>query len=176
MVARDTVIIRDARDDERNAIRDVVLAAYSEYSQLMPGPFWSRYRQHLIETIDADGAIHRIVAELHGAIVGSVLLFPPATAAYGSAVHELDCPEVRLLAVVPAARGKGVGEALMHECARRARRMGARALGLHTTDVMRAAVRMYERLGYVRVPEVDFSPAMGIVVKGYRLGLGVPGY
>jgi len=171
MVARDTVI-RDARDDERNAIRDVVVAAYSEYSALMPEPFWSRYRGHLIETIDADAPIERIVAERHRAIVGSVLLFPPATAAYGSAGRQAEYPEVRLLAVVPAARGKGVGEALMHECARRARRMGARALGLHTADVMQAAVRMYERLGYVRVPEVDFTPSKGIVVKGYRLSFG----
>lgn len=170
MGARDTVIIRDARDDERDALRDVVLAAYSEYAALMPEPFWSRYRQHLIETIDADGPFQRIVAEMHG--VGGVLLFPPATAAYASAGHEVDYPEVRLLAVVPAARGKGVGEALMHECARRARRMGARALGLHTTDVMQAAGRMYEQLGYVRVPEVDFTPAKGLVVKGYRLSLG----
>jgi len=35
-------------------------------------------------------------------------------------------PEVRLLAVAPAARGKGIGEALMRECIRRARRSGAR--------------------------------------------------
>ena len=41
----------------------------------------------------------------------------------------------------------------------------------HTTDIMRAAVRMYERLGYVRTPEHDFSPAAGVLIKGYRLDL-----
>ncbi len=32
-------------------------------------------------------------------------------------------------------------------------------------------MRMYERSGFVRVPEVDFSPAAGVLVKGYRLSL-----
>ena len=34
MGAQDTVIIRDARADERDALRDVVLAAYREYAAL----------------------------------------------------------------------------------------------------------------------------------------------
>jgi GNAT superfamily N-acetyltransferase len=83
----------------------------------------------------------------------------------------VDYPEVRLLAVVPAARGKGVGAALIDECARRARRAGATTLGLHTMDMMRAAVRMYERMGFVRAPDLDFTPAEGVLVKGYRLDL-----
>lgn len=45
------------------------------------------------------------------------------------------------------------------------------ALGLHTMDFMKAAVRMYEGMGFVRVPEVDFTPAPGVAVKGYRLDL-----
>ena len=113
----------------------------------------------------------RIVAERAGSIAGSVLLFPPATDAYGAATASGDYPEVRLLAVAPEARGHGIGAALMKECARRARGAGAAALGLHTTDIMRAAVRMYERLGYVRTPEHDFVPAPGILIKGYRLDL-----
>jgi GNAT superfamily N-acetyltransferase len=171
MVTRETLIIRDARPDERAALREVVLAAYREYAVIMPEPLWAAYRRQLLATIDSDGAVERIVAERTGDIVGSVLLFPPATNAYATPGLTVDCPEVRLLAVRPDARGQGVGAALMDECARRARGAGARALGLHTTDMMRAAVRMYERMGYVRAPEVDFAPAKGILVKGYRLEL-----
>lgn len=59
----------------------------------------------------------------------------------------------------------------MDECARRARLAGSARLGLHTIDMMRAALRLYERLGYVRAPELDFTPVPGFVVKGYRLDL-----
>jgi ribosomal protein S18 acetylase RimI-like enzyme len=59
----------------------------------------------------------------------------------------------------------------MAECVRHARHAGAAALGLHTMDMMRAAVRMYEGMGFVHVPDLDFSPAQGVLVKGYRLDL-----
>jgi GNAT superfamily N-acetyltransferase len=181
-----TIRMRDAGAGDRDAIREVTLAAYSEYAAVVPEQFWIAYRRALLETLDGAGPAERIVAERHGAVVGSVLLFPPDANAYGgSAVrfatghHETktaggEYPEVRLLAVPPAARGQGVGTALMEECVRRARRSGARALGLHTMDFMKSAVRMYARLGFVRAPSLDFSPVRGIVVKGYRLDLTTP--
>jgi ribosomal protein S18 acetylase RimI-like enzyme len=59
----------------------------------------------------------------------------------------------------------------MVECVSRARQSGAAAVTLHTTDMMRAAMRLYERLGFRRAPELDIQPAPGVVIKGYRLGL-----
>jgi hypothetical protein len=42
---------------------------------------------------------------------------------------------------------------------------------LHTTDMMRAAMTLYERMGFRRAPEIDFRPAPSVLVKGYRLAL-----
>ena len=159
------------RDTERDAAREVTLAAYEEYAAIMPQPLWTGYRRHVLATLDAGGPADRIIAERQGVIVGSVLLFPPAANAYTGAAGGAEWPEVRLLAVLPAARGHGIGAALMAECVRRARIAGAAALGLHTTDMMQAAIRLYERMGFVRTPDLDFSPAQGILVKGYRLDL-----
>ena len=78
---------------------------------------------------------------------------------------------MRLLAVHPDARGRGVGEALMRECMARARGRGATTLGLHTTRIMAVAQRMYERMGFVRAPEYDFHPAPRIVVMAYKMKL-----
>ena len=77
-------------------------------------------------------------------------------------------PELRLLAVSQDARGKGVGSALVKECVRRARLMGATELGLHTSRSMRAAMRLYLSMGFERAPERDFLPPGGEVVEGYR--------
>jgi hypothetical protein len=41
--------------------------------------------------------------------------------------------------------------------------------------MMDVAMRMYERVGFVREPATDFSQAEGVVIKGYRLDLPVPG-
>jgi GNAT superfamily N-acetyltransferase len=163
--------IRDARDDERDAIRDLTLAAYAEYAALLPRPFWEGYQRNLLATLDAVGPVVRIVAERAGTLVGSVLLYPPQANAYAQVAVSASWPEVRLMAVAPSARGQGIGTVLLRECARRARHLGATTLGLHTMDVMQAALRLYEREGFVRAPELDFRPAADVLVKAYRLSL-----
>jgi ribosomal protein S18 acetylase RimI-like enzyme len=163
--------IRYARDDEREAIRDVTLAAYEEYATVMPEPFWEAYRRQLLVTLDEEGPAERIVAEHDGMIVGSILLYPPLARAYTRVGVSIGWPEVRLLAVAPGARGQGIGTALMDECEDRARRAGATTLGLHTMDMMQTALHLYKRIGFIRAPELDFYPAKGVLVKGYRRSL-----
>jgi hypothetical protein len=51
---------------------------------------------------------------------------------------------------------------------RRARLAGASALGLHTSESLRAGIRMYERMGFVRAPEGDFQPSGAELVMAYR--------
>ena len=164
--------IRDACDTDREAIRAVTLSAYEEYAAAVSPQFMEDYRRGMLATLDEKGPAERIVAEQDGAIVGSVLLIPAGAAIHTPAgLVRLDWPEVRLLAVAPAARGQGVGAALMEACVRRARQSGAAVLTLHTTDIMRTAMHLYERMGFVHAPELDFSPGEDMIVKGYRLNL-----
>ena len=65
----------------------------------------------------------------------------------------------------------GIGRLLMDECLRRSRLRAATTMGLHTTELMAVARGMYERMGFVRVPEYDFEPGPGIIVMAYRLDL-----
>ena len=161
--------IRDALIGERAAIRALTLAAYEELASVMAPSAWAALRQALTTTLDGDVVGQRIVAEQNGAIVGSVLLCPPTENAYGGALSRLAWPEVRLLAVSPAQRGQGIGQALMDECVRRARALGAAMIGLHTSDSLRAAVHMYERMGFERAPADDFQPPGAELVKAFRL-------
>jgi GNAT superfamily N-acetyltransferase len=156
--------IRNARPDEHDALRDMTLAAYEQYAPVMP--HWAMYRDHLLSTLANNDRAERIVAVQQHKIIGSVLLEAGDTMASG-----VPSPELRLLAVAPWARGVGVGRALLEECIARARRGGARALHLHTEDIMAVAQQMYLRRGFVRAPDRDFSPAAGELVKGYRLQL-----
>jgi predicted N-acetyltransferase YhbS len=134
--------IRDARADERAAIRELTLAAYAEFAPIMTPTAWAALRQAVLAGLDAEGAVERIVAEQNGALLGSVMLYSPTANAYGNAAAPAGWPELRLLAVAPAARGQGVGRALVEECMRRARRAGASALGLHTSESLRAAIHI----------------------------------
>jgi GNAT superfamily N-acetyltransferase len=168
-------VIRGARPADRSAIEAVTLAAYEQYAAILPPRLWLEYRRNIEETLAGAALDITIVAEAEGgALVGSVLIHPAgarmAVPGRGEA-DRLAYPEVRLLAVAPAARGRGVGRRLMDECIRRARLSGAKALTLHTTDMMTVALQLYERMGFVRATDLDVEVVPGVLVKGYRLDL-----
>jgi len=165
------VVLRDAREGDGDAIRALTLQAYAEYATVMTPSAWGELEQAIRRAIDSESGAERIVAEHAGHVVGSVMLFPPAAAAYGTGVAPPPWPELRLLAVSPEARGLGVGRLLVDECVRRARASGAAELGLHTSKSMATAIGMYTRMGFVRAPEHDFHPAGAERVEGYRLRL-----
>lgn len=161
------LLIRDATAADNEAILALTVGAYEPYAAVIGPEWWTGYRDGLSAALFEDSAARRIVAQSAGVIVGSVLFYP------GSIQRGL--PGVRLLAVDPAARGQGVGGALMEECVRRARAEGAAALRLHTMEPMVVARRMYERMGFQRQPDDDFQPVAGITVLGYQLDLTGPG-
>lgn len=59
--------------------------------------------------------------------------------------------KLRLLWVEPAARGMGVGKALVHACTEFARQAGYRKVVLWTNSELASARGIYEREGYKRV-------------------------
>jgi GNAT superfamily N-acetyltransferase len=65
------------------------------------------------------------------------------------------------LFVDPAARGRGVAEALIAECVGRCRSRGASSLGWQTAKDNRRAQAVYERAGAARSEWVDYSLEVG---------------
>ena len=79
--------------------------------------------------------------------------------------------EFRMLGVDPSAQGRGVGAALVQACVDRALAEQRSALVLCTEVKMTAAQRLYDRLGFVRDPERDWTPVPNINLLGYVLDL-----
>ena len=105
-----------------------------------------------------------------GTVVGSVALV--LTGDFGEVTESDDEAAFRMLAVDPAARGRGVGEALVRTCLDRARAAGKARMVLSTDERMTTAHRLYERLGFTRLPERDWSPVPGVDLRVYALELG----
>ena len=164
------VKIRDAASTEIEIIREQRIFSYTEHSQSVPSDHWNALKIAISTDADIQEGVELIVAEVEGEIVGSVVLFPANTNAYEGNLDELEFPEMRMLAVAPSARGKGVASSLVDECVRRSKENGYRAIGLHTGQFMKNAINLYERLGFKRLPEYDFEPADdGIMVLAYQL-------
>ncbi len=142
-------------------------AAYEEYAASLSPASWNAYLENIMDVHGRLPVSQLIVAEVDKRLAGAVTLY-------------LDGSEegwregwagIRLLAVHPDHRGRGIGRALMEECIRRCRERRIRTIGLHTTELMAIARGMYERMGFQRVPEFDFHPAPGVVVTAYKLDL-----
>jgi ribosomal protein S18 acetylase RimI-like enzyme len=102
-------------------------------------------------------------------VLGTVTICPPDSR--WREIASEDEGEFRMLAVAPAMRGRGVGETLVRMCVDRFRSEGARAVVLSTLPEMTAAQRLYERLGFARLPERDWSPIDGVELIAFRLPL-----
>jgi ribosomal protein S18 acetylase RimI-like enzyme len=102
-------------------------------------------------------------------VLGAVLYVSP-----GGRYAELSGPgegEFRMLAVDPAAQGRGVGRALVQACVERAVAAGCQAIVISVRDFAQAAQRLYDGIGFKRQPERDWSPLPHVRLLALRLEL-----
>lgn len=89
-----------------------------------------------------------------------------------SAVHKGDALYIRGMAVVPAARGHRLGEALLREVESFAAEHGYARLVLSTTPFLASAIRLYENFGFRRNeagPHDLFGTPLFTMEKNLRL-------
>ena len=163
------VRIRPARPDEFDAIGELCVAAYRAGGHLAED---DPYAGTLRDVATRAATAEVLVAEQDGEIVGTVTICPT-----GSRFAEIGRPgesEFRFLAVSPVAWGRGIGTALVDACEARAI---ARGQGAHVICVIEqndAGHRMYQRLGFVRIPERDWDPVPGVHLHAYRRAVPNP--
>jgi GNAT superfamily N-acetyltransferase len=154
------IVVRAAERSEAGRIGELVVAALHEFSADIPPVIFKAY---VAESADVAARWHEaevLVAELDGEIAGTVTYYPDAGR------EGLGFPSgwagFRTLAVDPAKRGRGIGQALLAACLERARAAGVPTLAIHTSAVMRAAGRLYEQAGFRRASEYDFTGAAAL--------------
>lgn len=170
-----SLLIRDVAPAEREALGRMMVEVYSALDGF-PTPEQQPRYYALLRDIAAfaekPGARVLVAIAPPDDLAGGVVYFADM-AHYGSggaATALRECSGIRLLGVSPKHRGGGVGKALTLQCIELARDAGHRQVVLHTTDAMRVAWGMYERLGFERAPELDFEQ-QGFPVRGFRLAL-----
>ncbi|MER5729739.1 GNAT family N-acetyltransferase [Streptomyces sp. NPDC002138] len=163
------ITIRAALPAEYEELGEITARAYLDDGLLDPeanGFYLTVLRDVAGRAADAEV----LVATHDGQLLGGV-----AFAAPGSRLAEIAGPheaEFRMLAVSPAARGRGAGEALVRACMDRARALeGVTHLVLSTKAAMLGAHRIYGRLGFTRTPERDWAPVPAVPLLTYRVEL-----
>jgi GNAT superfamily N-acetyltransferase len=169
------VTIRPAGPEDHAAIGALLVSTY----RALPGmPSPDQQPAYYAMLADVAGRAARpaltifVAADERGHLLGSID-FIADMAQYGSggsASTITDAAGIRLLAVDSVVRGKGVGKALTRFAIAHARDIGRTRLVLHTTRVMQTAWAMYDGLGFVRFPEIDFQQG-SLDVFGFQLDL-----
>lgn len=169
------MIVRPARLEELDAVSALLVNAYAEYASVLPSPdAFAEYSASVGDVRGRWGESQLWVAELDGALAGSLDYFPPGKSPYHQFVgFPEDWAAFRFLGTDPDRRGSGAGRALVEQVIALARRDGATHVGLHSGPFMQAAVRLYEGMGFERSPKHDFSPRpdTDLRVLGFSLAL-----
>ena len=168
--------IRQARPDDFAALGKLLVSAYAALPGMPSPEDWPTYYAILanVAARAANPAFTLFVAaDDNGKLLGSIDYIDDMAqyGVSGTVATIADAAGIRLLAVDDACRGQGVGKALTNFCIEHARRAGKAKIILHTTRIMQAAWAMYEGLGFVRFPEIDFR-VENIDVFGFRLDIG----
>ncbi len=151
------LVIRPVAPEEQEEAGALVEAAYTAGGLLDNDRGYGAHVRDVAGRAD-DHVV--LVAEREGRIVGSVTITP-----YGTPHSELAGPdevEFRYLGVAPDAWGTGVASALVGAVEDYAVATGASWLVLCSISDNAGAHRLYERLGFQRVPERDWQPVPGI--------------
>ena len=165
--------IRQARSGEHAALGRMLVSAYAA----LPGmPTVDDQPDYYATLADVAGRASKpswtifVAAGPAGELLGSIDFIADMQhyGSGGSAGTIADAAGVRFLAVNDAHRGTGAGKALTTFCIARARALGKARLVLHTTRVMTSAWALYEGLGFVRFPEIDFRQG-DLEVFGFQL-------
>ena len=157
--------VHHARPDEFDRIAELTVRVYVEGDLASAG-----YTPELADVAGRAGrADLLVVRDEDGRVVGSVALVLDGD--FGEVTTSDEEAAFRMLVVDPAARGRGIGELLVTTCTDRARAAGKRRMVLSTGPSMTAAHRLYERLGFRRLPERDWTPVPGIDLMVYTRDL-----
>ena len=162
--SRTALVVEPATPADFPAIADLTIGVYRSEGLASDG--------YVPQLGDVAGRAERadlLVVRDGGRVVGSVALVLEGD--FGEVTESDDEAAFRMLAVDPVVRGRGVGELLVRTCLDRARAAGKRRMILSTDPRMAAAHRLYERLGFRRAPERDWSPMPGVDLLVYALEL-----
>ncbi len=157
------MVVRDARAAELSAAGELTVEAYGELAS-------ERYAKIL-----RDAPARARDARLLVCIDDDELL---GTATFISGpgplreISRADETEFRMLAVAPQARGRGAGKALIGHMLELTRHLGRRRLVCSSPQGMVAAHHLYERMGFARSPERDWSPMEGVQLLVFARELG----
>ncbi|HYH27432.1 MAG TPA: GNAT family N-acetyltransferase [Actinomycetota bacterium] len=161
--------IRPVRPDEYEEAGEATALAYERF--VTSPEDWNGYLRRLADIGARADRTLVLGALAEGRVVGTVTVETDDRVPGSRDRPPLDPDElhVRMLAVHPEFQGRGIGRALMEAVVAEARRLGRARITLDTTEAMKAAVALYESMGFERGEDLVYDD--GFRLRWYELHL-----
>ena len=136
-----SISIRKIEPTDNLALAKIIRDALTEFKANKPGTvYFDDSTDHLYELFQQEKGIYNVAID-NDQVVGG-----------GGIVHttglEMDTCELVKLYLSPAARGKGIGRALMQKCLEEAKNAGYKKVYLETMPELISAIPLYEQFGF----------------------------
>jgi putative acetyltransferase len=136
-----SISIRKIEPTDNVALAKIIRDALTEFKANKPGTvYFDDSTDHLYELFQQEKGIYNVAID-NDQIVGG-----------GGIVHTtglaMDTCELVKLYLSPAARGKGIGRALMQKCLEEAKNAGYKKVYLETMPELISAIPLYEQFGF----------------------------
>lgn len=167
--------IRNVQASEFDEVGEILVKAYASLEGFPREADIPEYYQLLrsVGRLTQNENIELLVAvSEEGKVFGAVVFYHNMQdyGTKGKATQEQNACGFRLLGVAPETRGLGLGKALTEYCIQKGKAAHFQTLVIHSTQFMKLAWGMYERLGFQRAEDLDFIEA-SVKVFGFRLDL-----
>ena len=132
-------VVRTATNRDRERVTTLVYGVLAEYG-LPPDPC---SKDSDLDDLERNyirpGGVFELIEDKQGNLLGT----------YGLYRLDQDTCELRKMYFVPEIRGQGLGRQTLERCIDHARRLGYRCIVLETFSVLKEAIRLYTRFGFV---------------------------
>ena len=137
----DDILIRRIEASDNPIIAAIIRETLKEFGANHPGTvYYDKTTDHLYELFQQERSAYNI-ALLNGKIVGGGGIYPT------EGLPEDTCELVKMY-LLPEARGTGLGSKMISLCLEQARQNGFSNVYLETMTELKAALKVYERMGF----------------------------
>jgi ribosomal protein S18 acetylase RimI-like enzyme len=169
MMSTNEFTYRSASIKDKAELQELAIAAYSPFSALMTAENANKLISGLKDEEKMISLINRskcFACIDQGKIIGMAFIIP-----HGNPwqVFKAEWSYIRMVAVHPDYRGRGIAKKLTHMCITFAKDTHETIIALHTSEFMDDARHIYENLGFKQLKEIE--PIFGKRYWLYQLDL-----
>ena len=152
---KEAFTFRNGNSDDIDQIKKLTLFAYMQFRNVISDENAWVWEESLGNEMTYTELFHIatcFVSEYKGKIVGSAFLIP-----HGNPYKwfQSDWAYIRLVAVHPDCKGKGIGKQLTQLCIDASRSASEKTIALHTSEFQNAARHIYESVGFTKLMDLE---------------------